>query len=143
MATTFRSDVVTGFGTMMAAFIAAHPTIILRHFRSRPPSSNTDMPFTFLDLRPEAIGHDSGLRQRLMSPSIVAVFRMTDNGETTTLQDAAVDLLVDWFTSYPHIVAGTVWDAMTVSDESLQDGETYFAAVRFTFGNISILEGRT
>jgi len=143
MATTFRSDVVTGFGTMMAAFIAAHPTIILRHFRSRPPSSNTDMPFTFLDLRPEAISHVAGLRERLMNPSIVAVFRLTDNGETTTVQDAAVDLLVDWFTSYPHIVAGTVWDAMTVSDESLQDGETYFAAVRFTFGNISIHEGRT
>ena len=143
MATTFRVDVVAGFGTMMTAFIAANPTVILRHFRSRPPSAGTDLPFTFLDLRPEAISHVQGLRERLMAPSIVAVFRLTDNGETTDAQDVAVDLLVDHFTSYPHLVAGTVWDALTVSDESLQDGETFFAAVRFTFGNISIHEGRT
>jgi hypothetical protein len=143
MTTTFRVDVVAGMTTMINAFIVANPTVILRHFRSRPPSAGTDLPFTFLDLRPEAIEHVSGLRYRTMSPSIVAVFQLTDNGETTDAQDAAVDLLVDHFTSYPHIVAGTVWDAMTVSDESLQDGESFFAAVRFTFGNISIREGRT
>jgi hypothetical protein len=139
----FRVDMVAGVTTMMAAFIAAHPTIVVRHFRSRPASANTDMPFTFLDLRPETISHVSGLRERVMSPSIVAVFRLTENGETTDAQDAAVDLLVDHFTSYPHIVTGTVWDAMTVADETAADGESTFAAVRFTFGNISIHEGRT
>jgi hypothetical protein len=143
MATTFRVDVVTGFGTMMTAFIAAHPTVIRRHFRRKPPSSNTDIPFTYLDLRPETITHDSGLRQRLMSPSIVAVFQLTDNLETADTQDAATDLLVDHFTSYPHIVTGTIWDQLTVSEEAAPDGDTQRTAVRFTFGNISILEGRT
>lgn len=139
---SFRRDVVAGFGTMMAAFVAAHPTVITRHFRSRPPSVNTDMPYTFLELRPEGVTHVSGLRYRVMSPSIVAVFRLTDNGETTDVQDTAVDLLLDHFTLYPHIVAGTVWDELSVSDEAAPDGDSTFAAVRFTFANISIREGR-
>jgi hypothetical protein len=126
----------------MTAFIAAHPTIILRHFRSLPPSLLTDVPFTYLDLRPERIDHESGLRHRTMNPSIVAIFDLGDNGETTDLMDAAVDLLVDHFTSYPHIVVGTVWDAMTVADEAVPN-DTSMIAVRFTFGNISIGEGRT
>ena len=143
MTTTFRVDLVTGMTTMMVAFIAAHPTIIRRHFRRRPPSSNTDIPFTYLDLRPEVITHDSGLRERLISPSVVAVFQLTDNLETADVQDAATDLLVDHFTAYPHIVAGTIWDQLTVSEEAAPDGDTQRTAVRFTFGNVSILEGRT
>ena len=143
MTTTFRADVVAGMTTMMVAFIAANPTVIRRHFRRRPPSSNTDIPFTYLDLRPETITHVSGLRERLMAPSVVAVFQLTDNLQTADVQDTTTDLLVDWFTDYPHIVAGTVWDELTVSEEDAPDGETSRTAVRFTFGNISIHEGRT
>ena len=127
----------------MGAFIAAHPTVIKRHFRRKPESSNTDIPFTYLDLRPESIIHVSGLRERVMSPSIVAVFQLTDNLETADVEDAATDLLVDHFTSYPHIVAGTIWDELTVSEEAAPDGDTQRTSVRFTFGNISIHEGRT
>ena len=140
MATTFRADVVAGMTTMMTAFIAANPGVIQRHFRFLPPSFTTDLPCTYLDLRPESISHVSGLRERLMNPSIVAVFDDPENGQTVDTIDPAVDLLVDWFTSYPHIVPGTVWDAMTVAEESIDNG---MVAVRFTFGNISIHEGRT
>ena len=143
MTTTFRVDIVTGFGTMMTAFIAANPTVIKRHFRRRPPSSDTDIPFTYLDLRPETINHVSGLRERVMSPSIVAVFQITDNLETADAQDAATDLLVDHFTDYPHIATGTIWDEITITEEAAPDGDTQRTAVRFTFANISIHEGRT
>jgi len=140
---TFRVDIVNGIGTMMTAFIAANPTVIRRHFRRRPPSTNNDIPYSYLDLRPEAISHVSGLRERVLSPSVVAVFAITDNLETADLQDAATDLLIDHFTTYPHLVAGTVWDAITVTEENAPDGLTDRTAVRFTFGNISIHEGRT
>lgn len=138
---TNRADLVNGINTMMAAFIAAHPTVVKRHFRTIPESFTTDLPCTFLDLRPETISHESGLRQRTMSPSIVAVFDLVTNAQTTDTMDPAVDLLVDHFTTYPHLVAGTVWDAMTVSEESVQ-GDPSVIAVRFTFGNVSISEGR-
>lgn len=143
MATTFRADVVAGMTTMMQAFIAAHPTNVAAHFRRKPPSTNNDMPYSYLDLRPETINHVSGLRERVLSPSVVVVFRLTDNAETADLEDTTTDLLVDHFTSYPHIVAGTIWDELTVSEESAPDGDTTQTAVRFTFGNISIHEGRT
>jgi len=142
MTTTFRADVVAGMTTMMQAFIAANPTLVRRHFRVLPESFTTDIPCSYLDLRPEQISHDSGLRQRLMSPSIVVIFDAADNGEVIDAMDTTTDLLVDWFTSYPHIVSGTVWDAMTVADESVPNN-LGMVAVRFTFGNISILEGRT
>ena len=138
----FRVDIVAGATTMMAAFIAANPTIIKRHFRSRPPTTNTDIPYTFLDLRPEGIHYVSGLQERVMSPSIVAVFDLADNQQTTDEQDAAVDLLVDHFATYPHLIPGTVWDDMTITDEAVA-GDTSVAAVRFGFGNISFRQGRT
>jgi hypothetical protein len=48
---------------------------------------------------------------------------------------------VDWFTLHPHIVTGTWWDDMAVADEAVA-GDTSIIAVRFTFPNLSITEGR-
>lgn len=135
---TFRSDLVAGVTTMMNAFIVANPTVVVRHFRHRPPTLTTDLPCTYLDLRPESISHANGLRDRVMSPSVVYVGRWTEAGEVMDGFDDAVDLLVDHFSTYPHIVAGTIWDELTVADESVED----HPAVRFTFGNIAIAEGR-
>lgn len=139
--TTFRADVVAGMTTMMQAFIATNPTVIRRHFRMLPVTVITDLPCSYLDLRPESIQHVDGLRYRVMSPSVVVVFDNGENGETIDAMDTTVDLLVDHFTAYPHIVAGTVWDAMTVAEEPLANN-LGMVALRFTFSNISIREGR-
>lgn len=140
--TTFRADVVAGMTTMMQAFIAIHPTLVRRHFRVLPESFTTDIPCSYLDLRPETISHVAGLRHRVISPSIVVVFDAGDNNEAIDAMDTTTDLLVDHFTSYPHIVTGTIWDAMTVNDESVPNN-VGLIQVRFTFGNIEIGEGRT
>ena len=138
---TFRVDLVAGFTTMMAAYIAANPTLIKRHYRSLPAQFQ-DLPCSYLDVRPERVSHAQGLRDRVTSPSIVVVTRLTDNGETTDIHDVLVDSLLDWFTSYPHIVTGTIWSDMTVADEAVGD-DNQFVGTRFSFGNISIAEGRT
>lgn len=140
--TTFRVDLVAGVTTMMTAYIAgANPAKLVRHYRSRPTQFQ-DLPSSYLDLRPETVHHANGLRDRVVSPSVVVVTRLTDNGETTDIHDILVDSLLDWFTSYPHIVAGTVWEDMTVADEAIGD-DNQFVATRFTFADISIAEGRT
>ena len=82
-----------------------------------------------------------------MTPSVLVVSPIGDNVETVTRHDTLVDLLVDHFTSYPHITTQTIWDRMSVRDEGYSvdapDGSTReFFATRFTFGNISIREGR-
>lgn len=144
MTTTFRSDIVAGMLTMVQAFITANPTQLKTVVRVRPMSLTGEFPRAYLDLRTESITHANGIRTRTMSPSVVVVDQLTSNDETLDRLDDLVDLLVDWFTGYPHIVTGTVWDAMTVSDESeeLAEGKPT-AAVRFTFRNIELIEGRT
>lgn len=137
---TFRVDLVTNVTTMMQAFITANPNTLRRHHRSLPESF-PDLPCSYLDLRPETITHSEGVRDRRIAPSIVVVTRLTENGETTDLHDLLVDLLVDWFTSYPHIVPGTSWQDMQVADEAAGP-DTQFMATRFTFGDISKREGR-
>jgi len=138
---TFRVDLVAGVTAMMNAYIAANPTKLLRHYRSLPAQFQ-DLPASYLDVRPETVSHANGLRDRVTSPSIVVVTRLTDNGETTDIHDILVDSLLDWFTSYPHIVTGTVWSDMTIADEAVGP-DNQFVGTRFSFGNISIAEGRT
>ena len=126
---------------MMNAYIAVNPTLIRRHYRSRPAQFQ-DLPASYLDVRPETVTHSEGVRVRTTTPSIVVITRLTDNGETTDLHDILVDSLLDWFTSYPHIINGTVWDQMTVADEAIGD-DNQFVATRFSYSDISIGEGRT
>jgi len=143
MATTFRADLVAGIGTCLDAFIAANPTLLRRRFRIRPPSFTTDLPCAYIDLRPETVGFDAGTRTRTFSPSVVVVDALTDNGETYDRLDLLTDALVEHFTDYPQFVAGTIWDRMSVGDEAEETGDgTVLAAVRFTFSNVSMQDGR-
>ncbi len=141
MPSTFRVDLVAGFTAMMNAYIAANPGKIIRHYRS-VPAQFQDLPASYLDVRPETVHHANGLRDRVTTPAVVVVTRLTDNGETTDIHDILVDSLVDWFTNYPHIVAGTIWEDITIADEAAGE-DNQFVATRFTFGDISIAEGRT
>lgn len=138
MTTTFRQDIVAGLTTILNAYQVANPTLLRRVFDHRPPSDVTDLPFAYVSLRPESITHASGVRTRTMQPSVVVVDMLASNDETEGRFDVLVDALVEHFTGYPHIVNGTIWDRMTVAEED----EPGFMAVRFTFENVEIIEGR-
>lgn len=140
--TTFRTAIADGILSVLNTFIAANPTLLLRAYRGRP-SSSPDDPYAYIENRPEDIGHDVGTRTRTMTPSVVVVRRITDNAETMARFDTLVDLLVDAFTASPQFTGGTIWSRMSVSDEDAPWGDYDFAAVRFSFANISITEGRT
>lgn len=139
-----RANLVAGFTSMMAAYQAANPTLLKRHFRSRPTTLLTDWPCSYLDLRPATVGYMNGLRDTIYSPSIVYVDRPTENGETTDRTDAFVDSFTDFLDGYSHITAGTVWNTGTWNDEAVPLGdETSAAGVRFTFNDITFKNGRT
>ena len=141
--TTFRSDLVAGMGTMLSDFITANPTLLRRYFRIRPPSFTTDLPCAYIDLRPEEVAYTQGTQTRTISPSIVIVDQLTDNGETYDRLDSLTDALVDHFGAYPSIVNRSIWDRMTITDEQEDNGDgTVLAAVRFTFQNVSQMDGR-
>ncbi len=147
MATTARQRLSAGFTTMMTAYIAANPTLLVRHFRVKPESMNTDMPFSYLDLRPETVTYDVGVQRRVLSPSLVVVDRYTESGETSDTFDVVVDSLVEFLGGYGgsfggHITNDSTWSTLTITDFTEAEGESYFPAVRFTFGDILFAEGR-
>ena len=143
MATTFRRDIAAGLVTILEAFKAANPTMLRSVHRARPEGFRGDYPIAFVEARPEQIQHDSGIRDRTMTPSVAVVNDSGLNNEHMDEFDVLVDALVDHFTLYPHITPGTVWDRMTVEDYDETIGDQLRPAVRFTFGNISIQEGRS
>ena len=128
---------------MMAAYITANPTLLRRHFPYVPPSLNSDTPFSYFDLRAETVHHANGLRDRNLRPMVVIVDRLTDNGETLARFDVLEDSLLDHFTTYPHIITGSIWSDISVSDESIADGDSTFPILRFTFEDFAKTEGRT
>lgn len=146
MATTFRADIVAGFGTMMNSYIAANPTLLKRHFRIRPEAFK-DWPMSYLDLRPETVNYTSGTQVRTMTPTLVVVGTYTEAGETSDKFDVLVDSLVDFIGGYGgsfggHITPTTVWSQLTITDGTEEDGDSRFPAVRLTFPDLSLVEGR-
>ena len=143
-ATTFRTDVVAGLKDVLDDFTgAAHAFDLVATYSTRPASFARPTPFAFIGIRPEEVRHDSGTRTRTMSPTVTIVDQLVDNPTTMTRLDRLIDLLMDAFTARPHLVAGTIWDRISVSDEFVSEGDSVFQAVTFTFPNVSIQEGRT
>ena len=138
-----RQDLVSGITTMMSAFISANPTLLKRHFRTRPESAVTDWPCSWLDLRPEDVHYSEGLRDRTFNPSIVFVVGQGDNDQQMTLLDSIVDAFTDHLDSYPHILTGSAWSDGSWSEESVPlSDDTSTPAVRWTFAPILSKRGR-
>src|SRR5438105_1946886 len=140
---TNRADLVAGIGTMMAAFIAAHPTLLKRHFPRRPKTVLTDWPCSYLDAIPASIHYDSALREENYLPEIVFVDAETDATETGGRLNVLVDAFTDFLDGYAHIVAGTVWSDAQWADESVPlSNDTSAAGVRLRIGPLVFKPGR-
>lgn len=144
MTTTFRTAIGDGILAVLDAYKAAHGDQLRRTSRARPANiAGSDLPAAFIDARPENVTHDVGTRTRSMAPSVVIIRRPTDNLEDMAAFDQLVDGLMDAFTAVPQFASGTIWSAVSVADEEYVIGEMYFPAVRFSWPNITIQEGRS
>ena len=142
--TTFRTAIGDGILAVLDGYKAAHGELLRRTSRARPTNiAAADLPAAFIDARPETVSHSEGIRTRIMSPSVVVVRRPTDNLEDMAAFDSLVDGLMDAFTAVPQFAPVTIWSDMTVADEEYEIGDFLLPAVRFSFPNISIMEGRT
>lgn len=129
-----RQDLVAGVTTIMDAFITANPTLLKRHFRTRPESAVTDWPCSWMDLRPEQVEWNPAVRERRWQVSIVFVAGGGDNDQQMTLLDELVDEFMDHVSGYLHIIPGSSWDGGTWSEESIPlSDETSAPGVRWTF----------
>jgi hypothetical protein len=143
MPTTFRADVRAGLLTILQAFQSANPTMLRSAHRARPEGFTGDYPIALVDQFGEAIFHTSGVRDRTMNATVSVVGEYRLNAEHMDDFDLLVDALIDFFTTYPHVVSNTVWDRMTVEDYAEEIGDALRPAVRFTFVNLSVQEGRS
>lgn len=144
-----RVDLITAILAMLDAFIAANPTLLRRRFKVRPPTLVTDLPCAYIDLRPEDVHYDNGVRDRTLRPSIVFVDQLTDNGETMDRFDVLIDTFTDHLDSYAHLFLGTginnVWSNGSWTDESETlggDPPAPAAAARWSFEDILFKQGR-
>jgi hypothetical protein len=142
VATTFRADIVTGLYTVIANYATAHPTLLVRAFRARPESF-ADLPCAWVETRNEAVVHDSGIRTRTMTPTVVVTDRLTNNAEVMARLDPLVDGLLDAFSAVPNLATGTIWSQVSIADTFEQIGDSIFQSVTFTFPNVTIQEGRS
>lgn len=144
MTTTARRDLRSYLYALLQAFQAADVGRVAEVAKARPPHFNRPMPFAYADILAETASHDSGMRLRLFSPSIVFV---NDPDLGVDEFDELVDEFADYLTANPHIVPNTVWDQWTVTEEGEEvespTGVRVFPTVRFTLGNVSVREGRT
>lgn len=145
MSTTFRKDVRAGLVTLLQAFKTANPTMAGDVLSARPENFTGDYPIAFVDSVPESASHSVGVRTRLMSPTIVFVTEESLNAQEMDAFDLLVDAFMDKLTATPHIVTGTIWDAVTLEDytEEIGSPPATRPAVRFTIVNLSIGEGRS
>lgn len=140
---TNRVDLTAGIATMMAAFIAANPTLLKRHFSVRPKSVLTDWPCSYLDRVSVVIHYDNSLREEQWSVEIVFVDAETDATETSARMDVLVDTMNDFLDGYAHLVAGTVWSDSAWVDETVPLSDlTSAAGVRLRIGPIAFKPGR-
>ena len=135
--TTFRHDLVAGIGTMMAAYIAANPTLLRRHFRYRPPSTVTDTPFSYLDLRPETITFDNSIRTRTITADIVVLDQWTEAGEVMDRLDDLADSLISFISgpTYFHIVPNSWWSEIAITDEQQEGRVGFRIRLEISFGD--------
>ena len=139
--TVARQNLIGGIVTTLNTFKTAHPDL-LRGVLSARPASYPDLPAAWPDSISESVTHDSGTRTRTMTASVIVVRRITDNAETMAAWHTLVDLLADAFTAVPQFTNDTIWSRMTITDEDAPFGDYDFSAVRFTFTDMTVMEGR-
>lgn len=133
MATTFRTDVVTGIYTNLVAFQAANPTRIYAVHKVQP-GDMAGTPLIYIGDRDERIDHSAGVRTRRMTPTVVLAGSYADRDTNATTTDATVDLLVDYFDTVARItVAKWVLSVERIDDRELRVGDAIYPITVFTF----------
>ena len=140
MTSTVRVDLRAALVTILGAYTAANPTQLRRTFVTKPSSGVTDTPYAYVDLGAEDTSFDSGLRDRRYAPGFVIVDDLSDNAEAIARMDLIVDGLVEHVTTYPHLIAGSSWSRMSVTEAD--EGDAAYA-VRVAIADFSKPEGRT
>jgi hypothetical protein len=142
MATSFRAQLRAGCKTILDAYQAANPTLLLHTYDAPPESFHTPLAYVEKGVT-EALRHANQIRFRTLRVNIVIVNKLIDNEQAAEEQDALVDGLIDYLTDNPSAaVSNSLLEPVLVSDSELADanGTRFSAAIITVEGQIQ--EGR-
>ncbi len=123
-------------------YATANPTKLLETYKTRPGGTPAT-PFAYVDSLSLAWVHPgSTLRQLTGEVAVVFATDVVDNVEAKDeLYDAAQGF-TDQVAALPHYIgSNTVWETISVEDESISVGAVEYTAVVITIGGITIQEG--
>jgi hypothetical protein len=144
LASSFRQQTVAGVETVLLAFKAANPTLLVQVDTAKPRSGSTfTMPGAYVDARYESVVFMHDIRQTTLTTPVVVLVQVSDNQLAERQMDAIMDGLRDAFTLAYHATNAISITAQNVAqDTDLPElGVPYLANV---IGIVStIAEGRT
>jgi hypothetical protein len=136
VADTFRQQFRTGRKSVLDAYKAAHPTLLLHTYDYPPESYHTPMAYVEKGVD-EVVRHDAQTKSRVITGNVVIVNKLMSNAQATAEQDVIVDGLHDQFTATPRAASSsTLLEVTRVTDTELTDanGNRYAAAVMVITG---------
>ncbi len=145
-----RQALNDAIAAIIAAFIAANPTVVRKYWSEVPASLTGEGPFVYQGPINESITHDQGTRSTLFTGSIGYVDVLVDPQETNTRINAWADFMREWFTANYWVLVQTSSGPYygVLQETALIDGPTELvqgnahmtdARLEFTFNP---LEGR-
>lgn len=139
---TNRQDLNDLLAALIAAFIAAHPTVTRKFWSEVPASLTGEVPFVYTGPINEQIAHDSGTRGTLFTGELGYVDR-GDPQEVNTRINTFADFMRDWFTANSRALpAGTFEQTAFIDGGELTQGNAVTANPKIAF-RFFVQEGRS
>lgn len=140
-AQTWRADIRTGVLAMLAAFQAAHPTVIRVHWANLPQSITAEGPFVYLAPIHEHVTHDMGTRTTVFEGAFGFVDVLVDPMETSDRVSVFADFMRDLCTANVRMLPFGMFEQTGFSESELGEGGTQMTNNLATW-HFTIMEGR-
>lgn len=138
---TDRADINAFLGAILAAFIAANPTVVRKQWSDVPASLTGEGPFVYLGNITEAITHDSGIRRTVFTGTLNYVDVLVDSQQTNARMNAFADFIRDWLTANARILPPGILEQTSATEGEMAQGAVRMAelVVEWTW---TVQEGR-
>jgi hypothetical protein len=144
LASSFRVQSVAGVVSVLTAFQASNPILLVQVMTARPRGASTfTMPGAWLQARSETVSFDHDIRYTVITIPVVVAVQVSDNEQAEAQMDAIMDGLRDAFTLAYHAATPVSITAQTAAaDTDLPElGMAYLANIISIASTVQ--EGRT
>ncbi len=144
LASSFRVQSAAGVASVLNAFKASNPTLLVQVMTARPRGASTfTMPGAWIQARSETVSFEHDIRYTVVTVPVVIAVQVSDNQQAEAQMDAIMDGLRDAFTLAYHVTSSVSITAQTAAaDTDLPElGDPYLANIIAIASTVQ--EGRT